>query len=444
MTFKRWLYVLTAVALGLVVLTVMGRQRGWFGAGRATEVTVDSVVRRTIVERVSANGKIYAQTDVKISPDVSGEIVELFVAEGDSVREGQLLVRIKPDIYQAIYDRAVASLNTAKANLLQAQAAYTQAAAELERQQKNYERNKRLLEQGVISEAEWESIVSAYKSAGANAEGARMNVEAAQYNVRSAEAGVKEAHEDLRKTMIFAPMSGIVTKLNVEKGERVLGTAQMEGTTIMHISDLRTMEAWVEISENDVLRVSVGDSAEVEVDAYPGEVFRGVVKSIGMSATEAALGQTEQVTNFQVKILLLNDVNRRIMDSLRLRFPFLPGMTAAATILTRRAEHVLAVPIQAVTTRADTARQAGNNNERNMRNLREVVFVLEAGKARERQVVTGIQDDQYIQIISGLDGTEQVISGPYAAVSRLLSDGDPVKVVSKEKLVPASEKTVTR
>lgn len=441
MTQKRWILLLILAAVVLVALTVVGRQQGWFGSGNAKEVSAEKVARRTIVERVAANGKIYAQTDVKISPDVSGEIVDLYVAEGDSVREGQLLLRIKPDIYQAIYDRAVAALNSARSNHLQAQAALLQASAELERQQKNYERSRRLYEQGVIAEAEWEAVVSAYKTAQAAAEGAQMNVEAALYNVRSAEAGVKEAQEDLRKTMIFAPMSGIVTRLNVEKGERVLGTTQMEGTTIMHISDLSTMEAWVDVSENDVLRVKIGDSAEVEVDAYPDKVFRGVVKSIGMSAKDAALGQTEQVTNFQVKILLLNDANRSLLDSLRQRFPFLPGMTAATSILTRKAEQVLSVPIQAVTTRADTAHRqnTGADKER----LREVVFVVSGGKAKLQPVVTGIQDEQHIEIIAGLQGDELVVSGPYSVVSRLLQDGDAVKITDRQAATDKTQKAAS-
>ncbi|MCS6918116.1 MAG: efflux RND transporter periplasmic adaptor subunit [Chitinophagales bacterium] len=443
MTPKRWIFLLLLVAVLVVTLAVLGRQQGWFGTGRAVEVTAEPVARRTIVERVTANGKIYAQTDVKISPDVSGEIVELYVAEGDSVREGQMLLRIKPDIYQAIFDRAVAALNTAKSNLLQAQAGYTQAAAELERQQKNYERSRRLREQGVIAEAEWEAVESAYKTAVAAAEGARMNVEAAQYNVRSAEAGVKEAQEDLRKTMIFAPMSGIVTRLSVEKGERVLGTTQMEGTTLMHISDLRTIEAWVDVSENDVLRVKVGDSAEVEIDAYPDKVFRGVVKSIGMSAKDAVLGQTEQVTNFQVKILLLPQASQTLLDSLQQRFPFLPGMTAATSIMTRKAHQVWSVPIQAVTTRPDTSQQLASLSSSGSR-MKEVVYVVQEGKVRETPVVSGIQDDQYIEIVSGLSGGEQVVSGPYSAVSRLLKDGQAVKVVPKEKLTGADADKETR
>ncbi len=421
------------VVVVVVLFVVIGKRRGWIYPTQAVEVTVEPVVRRTIVERISGSGKIYPQRDVKISPDVSGEIVELYVAEGDSVKAGQPLARIKPDIYQALYERALAALNGAKANHLQAQASLTLAAAELERAQKNYQRSKLLFEQGVLSAAEWEAVESAYKTALANHEGARMQAEAALYNVKSAEASVKEAREDLRKTTLYAPMSGIVTRLNVERGERVLGTAQMEGTDMMHISDLRFMEAWIDVSENDVLRIEIGDSAEVELDAYPQMIFRASVVSIGKSAKSVGLGQTGQATQFQVKILIDNKANQKQLDSLNKRHPFLPGMTATADILTQKATDVLAVPIQAVTLRSDTSEKA--NSGSNPTKRYEVVFVEKDGKAHMRRVTVGIQDATYIEIRSGLAENESVITGPYAAVSRLLQDQDAVRVVSKEKLL---------
>ncbi len=424
------------VAVAVVLLVVIGKRQGWIHPTQAIEVTVEPVTRQTIVERISGSGKIYPQRDVKISPDVSGEIVELYVAEGDSVQAGQPLARIKPDIYQAMYERALAALNGAKANHLQAQASLTQAAAELERAQKNYQRSKLLFEQGVLSAAEWDVVESAYKTALANHEGARMHTEAALYNVKSAEASVKEALEDLRKTMLYAPMSGIVTRLNVERGERVLGTAQMEGTDMMHISDLRFMEAWIDVSENDVLRIEIGDSAEVELDAYPQMIFRASVVSIGKSAKSAGLGQTEQATQFQVKILIDNKANQKQLDSLNKRHPFLPGMTVTADILTQKATNVLAVPIQAVTLRSDTSEKANAGSKPTKRH--EVVFTEKDGKAHMKRVTVGIQDAAYIEIRSGLTENESVITGPYSAVSRVLKDQDAVRVVSKEKLLKQS------
>jgi HlyD family secretion protein len=236
---------------------------------------------------------------------VSGEIIELSVEEGDSVKAGQVLAKIKPDIYKAILDRAVAAMNTAKANYLQSKSTLTQVEAEFDRAEKNYKRNKELHDQKVISDADWEIIDASYKTATANFEGARMNVQAGEYNVQSAQAGVKESQEDLYKTTIYAPASGIVSQLNIEKGERVLGTTQMEGTDMMHISDLNVIEAVVDVSENDVLRVKLGDTATIELDAYPDKTFKGVVSQIANSAKSTLTGQSEQVTNFEVKILLL-------------------------------------------------------------------------------------------------------------------------------------------
>lgn len=437
---NKTIIILLIVAAVLVAVLLIGKKQGWFGGANATEVSVEKVSIKSITEKVSASGKIYPQREVVISPDVSGEITELYVREGDSVSVGQVLIKIKPDIYQAILDRAVAAMNTAKANYLQSKATLTQAAAEYDRSEKTYNRNKSLHDQKVISDADWESVESAYKTAKAALEGSGLNVEAAQYNVQSAQAGVKESSEDLKKTTMYAPMNGIVTRLNIEKGERVLGTTQMQGTDLLHISDLNAIETWVDVSENDVLRVNTGDTSIIKLDAYPDKKFKGIVTQIGKSAKEASLGSSEQVTNFQVKILMLRESYKEIFDSVQQRFPFLPGMSVSVDIMTKSVNGVMAVPIQSVTTRADTSKaKVFSKDKKAGEEMNEVVFVVNNGKVKAVSVTTGIQDDEFIYIKTGLKGDEQIVSGPFSAISRMLKDGDPVKVVDKEKLFKADE-----
>lgn len=445
---NRLLIFLIAVVAVLMIVLLIGKKQGWIGGSKATEVSVEAISRKDITERVSASGKIYPELDVKLSPDVSGEVTELFVKEGDSVHAGMVLAKIKPDIYQAILDRSVAALNTARSNSLQSQAALMQFTSEYERAEKNYNRNKELYNQKVISDADFESIEASYKAAKANYEGAQMTVKAAEYSVQSAAASVKEAEEDLRKTTIYAPIDGIVSQLNIEKGERVLGTTQMEGTDMMHISDLNAIEARVNVSENDVLRVQIGDTSEIELDAYPDKTFKGVVKQIANSAKSTLTGQSEQVTNFEVKILLLKDSYKELIGMEGKKFPFLPGMSASVDIMTNKVSNVIAVPIQSVTTRdpSDTTADKGKsttgaasadaaqNRKKDEKQPDEVVFVNDNGKAKMVQVKTGIQDDEFIEIKSGLKGDEQVITGPFSAISRILKHGDAVKVVDKDAL----------
>lgn len=452
---NRLLFILVGIVVILLIVLLVGKKQGWIGGGKETEVSVEAVSHKEIVERVSASGKIYPELDVKLSPDVSGEVTQLYIKEGDSVQAGMVLAKIKPDIYQAILDRSVAALNTAKSNSLQSQSALIQVTAELERAEKNYNRNKELHNQKVISDADFENIDAAYKAAKANYDGALMTVKAADYNVQSAEASVKEATEDLRKTTIYAPITGIVSQLNIEKGERVLGTTQMEGTDMMHISDLNAIEARVDVSENDVLRVQLGDTSEIELDAYPDKKFKGVVKQIANSAKSTLTGQSEQVTNFEVKILLLKDSYKELIGSEGKKFPFLPGMSASVAIMTNKVTNVLAIPIQSVTTRdaADTlsaknataagaAAKADGNKEAKKESGKplEVVFVVKDGIAKTVAVKTGIQDDEFIEIKSGLKGDEMVVTGPFSAISRLLKNGDEVKVVEKEKLFSIESK----
>lgn len=457
---NRILFILLAIAAVLVIVLLVGKKQGWIGGSKATEVSAETVSHKEITERVSASGKIYPELDVKLSPDVSGEVTELYIREGDSVKAGMVLAKIKPDIYQAILDRSVAALNTSKSNSMQSQAALIQVKAELERSEKNYNRNKDLHNQKVISDADFENIDAAYKAAKANYDGAQMTVKAADYSVQSAQASVKEAQEDLRKTTIYAPIDGIVSQLNIEKGERVLGTTQMEGTDMMHISDLNVIESRVDVSENDVLRVQLGDTAEIELDAYPDKKFKGVVKQIANSAKSSLAGQSEQVTNFEVKILLVKDSYKELIGAEGKRFPFLPGMSASVAIMTNKVSNVLAVPIQCVTTRdvgsedttnvgmgKDVSQKDNSENAASQKTAKkdadkqqEVVFVVIDGVAKTVIVQTGIQDDEFIEIISGLKGDEQVITGPFSAISRMLKSGDAVKVVEKDKLFSTDNK----
>jgi HlyD family secretion protein len=454
---NRLLIFLIAIVLVLLIVLLIGKQQGWIGGAKAMEVSVEAVSRKDIVERVSASGKIYPQLDVKLSPDVSGEITELYVEEGDSVKAGMVLAKIKPDIYQAILDRSIAALNTAKSNSLQSQAALTQVTAEYERAEKNYNRNKALYDQKVISDADFENIDAAYKAAKANYEGAMMTVKAADYNVQSAAASVKQAQEDLNKTTIYAPIDGIVSQLNVEKGERVLGTTQMQGTDMMHISDLNVIEARVDVSENDVLRVQIGDTTEIELDAYPDKKFKGVVHQIANSAKSTLTGQSEQVTNFEVTILLLKDSYKELIGTDGKKFPFLPGMSASVAIMTNKVTNMIAIPIQAVTTRdpSDTMSSKGDKeisekadidsdktetSKKETSKPLEVVFIVDNGKAKLVPVKTGIQDDEYIEIKEGLKGDEQVISGPFSSISRLLKNGDAITVVDKSELFKTESK----
>ncbi|MBA2407558.1 MAG: efflux RND transporter periplasmic adaptor subunit [Chitinophagales bacterium] len=443
---NRLLVFLIAIVAILLIVLVVGKKQGWIGKGKAMEVSAEKISKRTIIERVSASGKIYPQLDVKISPDVSGEVTELYVREGDSVKQGMLLAKIKPDIYKAILDRAIAALNTAKANALQAKASGMQVQAEFDRAEKNYNRNKELYDQKVISQADWEVIEAGYKSAQANNEGAKMSARAAEFSVQSAQASVNEAREDLSKTTIYAPNEGIISQLNIEKGERVLGTTQMEGTDMMHISNLDAIEARVDVSENDVLRVNMGDTAEIELDAYPEKKFKGVVNQIANSARSTLTGQSEQVINFQVKILLLKNSYKELIENEGRRYPFLPGMSASVDIMTNKVMNIMAVPIQSVTTREDTstvvrAEMVSSDNEikKNNDSPDEVVFVIDDGEARYKKVTTGIQDDEFIAIRSGLMGQEQIITGPFSAISRMLKNGDPVEVVDKDKLFKKEE-----
>ena len=360
------------------------------------KVEIEKAERRDITETVSASGKIQPEIEVKISPDVSGEIVELLVQEGDIVDKGDLLLKIKPDIYKSILERSRATVNTAKANLAKSRAQYAEQRA-------NYSRNKRLYEQQAISLSDYEQIESAYKIA-------TYNVESSEYAVTSAQASLNEAKENLDKTSIYSPVNGTISILNVELGERVVGTGQMSGTELMRIADLNAMEVAVEVNENDIIRVNIGDTSIIEVDAFLGNQFKGVVTEIASSANVSGIS-ADQVTNFKVKIRILHSTN------------FRPGMTASVEVKTNLVEDVVSVPIQAVTTRKDTS----NDKEKN--NKIECVFLFEDNLAKFSIVKTGIQDDRYIQILEGVLDDDILIVGPYSLVSKSLDDGMKVESI---------------
>ncbi len=438
------------IAGGILVLLVAAlfgaKQAGWIGKPKATEVEFSTVRRSEIVERVSASGRVQPEVEVKLSPDVSGEIISLNVAEGDSVVKGQLLLKIRPDNYESLMARAQASVNSSKASYEQSKALVAQSESRLLQSKLSFERNQKLFKDKVISPADYEQASSTYNVAKQELESSKANVSAALYNIKSAEANMKDAAENLRKTNIFAPVSGIISLLNVEAGERVVGTSQMAGTEMMRIANLSNMEVRVNVNENDIVRVTLGDTAEIDVDAYSstGRKFKGVVKEIantaaGLASSSGAAISADAVTEFEVKVKIINSSFEDLMaNRLKKSYPFKPGMTASVDIITDRKSKILSVPIAAVTTRSNKpeiveGEQAPKDKTNTKKEeIKEVVFIEIAGKAEMREVKTGISDFENIEILSGLKEGEKIISGPYIAVSKNLNTGD---LVEKKKEV---------
>jgi HlyD family secretion protein len=434
----------------LIVLLVFLKKSGVIGPNKDIKVTTELSKKRSIVETVTANGKIQPETEVIINPDASGEIVDIFVKEGGQVKKGDLLAKIKPDIYESTYDRMEAAVSAQYATLANAKARLSQTEAQFITAELNYKRNQKLWEQKVISDAEWEGITSQYKVAKAEVEAAKQSVVGAEFGVKSAQAGSKEAKENLYKTAVYAPMDGTISKLTKEKGERVAGASQFSaGTEIMRIADLQYMEVRVNVNENDVVKISLSDTAIVEVDAYPNRKFKGVVTSIANSATLSATGSfsADQVTNFEVKIRILPEsYSDLIPEDKPYLSPFRPGMSAAVEIITEKVDNALCVPVQSVTTRDDTstsvkvvvAKNIGEDSSKNKKdkskNYIEYVFVYENGKAVLKKVKTGVQDNMYIQITEGLSENAEVISGPFNVISKELINGTKVVKVDKSAL----------
>lgn len=413
----------------LVLLIMFAVIKGIQGP-KAFDVTTEKSDNRLIIETVIANGKVQPEVQVKMSSDVSGEIIELNVKEGDQVKKGDILVKINPDLYLSVRDRLAAALNTSKANVANAKARLAQSKAQFINAEAAFNRNNILHKQGAISDAEFDAAKSQYEVAKSEVEAAEQSVIAADYNLKSAEAALKEANDNLQRTTIIAPVDGTVSMLNVEKGERVVGTTQMAGTELMRIANLTEMEVKVDVNENDIVRIKLGDTADVEIDAYLGRKFKGVVREIANSAKVTGLS-AEQVTNFEVKVKILRSSYEDLINKEKPHLsPFRPGMTASVEIKTNFVENALSVPIQAVTTREDTAKVNSkvSAEELNRENSFECVFVFEDGKAIMKKVKTGIQDNKYIQIVSGISKDEEVITGPYTIVSKQLKDGDKVEI----------------
>ncbi|UOQ51774.1 efflux RND transporter periplasmic adaptor subunit [Hymenobacter cellulosivorans] len=451
---NRLLYILLAVILVMIGGFVVAKKKGWVGQPAGMEVMTAKAAPQTIVEKVSASGKIQPETEVKISPDVSGEIIELYVAEGDSVKKGQLLLRIRPDNYQANVNMQSATVNTQRANVGQTQARLQQLIASAKQTELTYRRNASLYKQKVISQADFEASKAAYDASQEEINSARQSIRAAQSNVASAQAGLEEARKNLNKTTIYAPVSGTVSKLNVEKGERVVGTTQMAGTEIMRIANLNSMEVRVNVNENDIINVHLGDSADVEVDSYASkdEKFRGIVTSIANTAKDALTA--EAVTEFEVRIRLLPDSYRHLVRTVQGRtvVPFRPGMTASVDVITDRKSNVLSVPLAAVTTRSDSTLASTakpdekgaaipvSNKTAPKTEIQEVVFVVRNGKSVLTPVKTGISDFANIEIRSGLQAGDEVVSGPFRAVAKTLKDGAQVVVKDAKTINKAALK----
>jgi HlyD family secretion protein len=433
----------------LVVL----KKSGVIGNEEGTKVTVEKVTRRTITEAVNASGKVFPEVEVKVSPDISGEIVELNVEEGDSVRRGQILARIYADIYSTQRDQAAAGVSAQQAQVSNAQANLGALKASLDQAEVTYNRQKQLLDEKVISRAEFEQADQAFKSSRAQYNAAVAGIRGTQATVRSAQAQLSRANKDVSRATLIAPMDGVVSLLNVKKGERVVGTAQMAGTEMLRVADMNIFEVRVDVGENDIPKVKFGDSALVEVDAYNKRKFRGVVTKIASSNTTAAQLQATgaDVTNYKVHIRLLRESYQDLIDPAKPKnFPFRPGMNASADIQTTTHPNVVSVPINAVTTREKGSdktksdkKQTESEDENNSsapsgteEDFEEVVFILSADKktAKRVKVRTGIQDINNIEILGGLKEGDEVVTGPYSVISKTLKEGDKVLVVAKDKL----------
>ncbi len=442
-------YVLIGGAV-VLVLAIAGSKLGWFGKGDITQVATDKVESRVIKETVSASGKIQPEVEVKLSSEVSGEIVELSVKEGDVVKKGQLLCKVRPDILQSGYNRAVASLNGQKASLAGTEQQLKQAQANFKNTEATYKRSSELFKQKVLSASEFDAAEAQYNAAKANLEALRQNVIGSRYGIDQSSAAVKEAGDNLAKATIYAPVDGVISKLSVELGERVVGTASMAGTEIMRISNLSTMEASVDVNESDINRVALNNEAEIEIDAFLGKKFKGVVTEIGSSANVAG-SSADQVTNFTVKVRMLPESYADLLKA-NTTSPFRPGLSATVDIQTNKVTS-LAVPIQSVTIREDEKAKKAEDKEEttssatdekkkkaDVEPAKEYVFVYANGKVKQVQVTTGIQDDTYIQVLSGLKGNEEVVSRPFTAISKTLKDGMVVEKVTKEKLFSGEKK----
>ena len=444
----KWILIILA---GLIAVLLIGKLLFGGGDKGGTKVSTEKAAKRTIIETVNASGKIYPEVEVKISPDISGEVTELNVEEGDSVKKGQVLARIYADIYALQRDEAASKVSQSASTVDNSKAALEALKANLDQSKQTYDRNKTLYDQKVISKAELEQYELTFRSAQSNYNAAQLNIKSLQAGVQSSQTGLTKANKDLSRTTLTAPMNGVISSLKIKKGERVAGNSFNIGTEMMTVADMNVLEARVDVGENDIVKVNIGDSVDVEVDAYNNRKFKGVVTKIASStAATGSATSSNDVTNYEVRIRLDKESYK---DLAQKKFPFRPGMNASADIKTRRVDNVLAVPIAAVNARvkgsdksiADKKKEdqqkkedegeTEDNKTTSGGDLEEVVFILQKdGTVKKAVVKSGVQDINYIEILSGLKEGDEIITGPYTAISKTLKDGMKVKVVPKDKL----------
>jgi HlyD family secretion protein len=475
---NKLIWILAGVAIVLVAVAYFMNQ----GKKVGEKVYAEKVQKRNLQEVVNASGRIFPEKEVKISSDVSGEVIDIYVKEGDSVKAGQLLARVNAEIYKSQVTRGEAGVNSSKAQYsnalsniesvrsrqLQLKAQREQVQAQLAQSQQNFKRSEQLHKDGILSDADYETAQGQLRQQEANAKASEAQIqaafsdissseksaEAAQFNLKSAEASLKELQTSLNKTSIYAPVDGIVTKKSVEKGERVVGTAQMSGTEMMRVANMNAMEVQVDVSENDILRVVVGNEVDIEVDAFPGRKFKGRVSEMANTASNAftAAGQpnltTDQVTNFVIKVRI---EQASYADLLRGgRSPFRPGMSASLDIHTNEVKDAISIPIQSVTTRVEDAdvkkakAEESNKPTESKKGIsqpvNEVVFLISGDTVKMVTVKTGIQNNQFIQITEGLKGDEEVVAAPYRAISTKLKSGSKIQKVSEKELYSSGDK----
>ncbi len=446
---NKLIYWLIGAVVVLLIFIMVGRSAGWIGKPKELEVELAKAKRVTIIEKVSASGTVQPVTEVKIAPEVSGEIIDLLVEEGDSVKQGATLVKIRPDTWQSRLESAEAGLSQQRANLEQSKSNLLRTQATFARAEAEYKRQEKLWAEKVISEADWQLAKQNYEIAKNDVASAEQSVEASRYVIQSTEASLREAREDYRKTSVVAPMNGIVSKLLVKNGERVVGTATMTGTEMLRIADLNKMEVRVNVNENDIVRVHLGDTAVIDVDAYSADKkeFKGVVTLIANTAKDKV--STDAITEFEVRILML-PTSYQDLVKVGNKFPFRPGMTASVDILTTTKSNALSVPLASVTTRnpeqekKEGENQGGgpNSNARQTSDQskpqkkvedKTVIFVNDKGVAKMVEVKTGISDYDNIEIVSGIADGAEIITGPFTAVSKRLKDGDKVRQAEKKE-----------
>jgi HlyD family secretion protein len=445
----KWILIVLGgfVVLLIVVKLLAGNNKG------GIKVSTEKVAQRTITETVNASGKVYPEVEVKITPDISGQVTELYVQEGDSVWKGKILARLYADIYSLQRDEAASRVNQSAATVNNSKASLDALKASLDQAKQALDRNQSLFEQKVISKAELEQYETTYRSAQANYNAAQQNIKSLEASVQSSQTGLTKANKDLSRTTIVSPMDGVISSLKVKKGESVAGNSFNVGTEMMTVADMSVMEVRVDVGENDIVKVNIGDSADVEVDAYNNRKFQGIVTQIASSTKSSLGGSSNDVTNYEVRIRLDKSSYSDLIDPAHIKkFPFRPGMNASADIKTKRKDNVLAVPITAINARvkgsdksvADKKKEDEKNkkddnvtdetNSNSSDELEEVVFILQKdGKVKKVVVTSGIQDINYIEV-NGLKEGDEVITGPYSAISKTLKDGMSVKVVPKDKL----------